>query len=47
MKDDRVYLRHIDDAITQIKAYTADGRESFFRNKMIQDAVNRPYSRFT
>jgi uncharacterized protein with HEPN domain len=41
MKDDRVYLRHIDDAITQIKAYTADGRESFFRNKMIQDAVIR------
>ena len=41
MKDDRVYLRHIHDAITQIKAYTADGRETFFQKKMIQDAVIR------
>lgn len=41
MREDEVYLSHIRDAIAQIQMYTTDGRESFFRNTMIQDAVVR------
>lgn len=41
MKDDRVYLTHIADAIAQILSYTAGGRAEFMRNRMIQDAVIR------
>jgi uncharacterized protein with HEPN domain len=41
MKDTRVYLLHIRDAIVQIESYTEGGREEFFNNKMIQDAVIR------
>ena len=41
MKDTRVYLLHIRDAIVQIGSYTEGGREEFFNNKMIQDAVIR------
>ncbi len=41
MKDMRVYLLHIRDAIVQIATYTEGGSEEFFNNKMIQDAVIR------
>lgn len=41
MKDDRVYLQHIQDAVSRIARYTADGREVFFTNSQIQDAVAR------
>ena len=41
MKDDRVYLNHILDAITRIESYTSKGKEVFFRESMVQDAVIR------
>jgi len=41
MKDTRVYLLHIRDAVVQIESYTEGGHEEFFNNKMIQDAVIR------
>lgn len=41
MKDDRVYLRHILDAIRQINEYTRDGEQAFFRDRKTQDAVLR------
>ncbi len=43
MKDDKVYLAHIDDAIAQILAYTAGGRDEFVKNRMVQDAVVRNF----
>lgn len=39
MKDDRVYLGHILDAISDIEQYTAGGRDAFMRDRMQQDAV--------
>lgn len=39
MKDDRVYLLHIRDAITLIESYTSSGRDAFFADPMIRDAV--------
>ncbi|MBI4964169.1 MAG: DUF86 domain-containing protein [Desulfomonile tiedjei] len=41
MKDDRVYLLHILDAIQRILAYTAEGEEVFFSDTKTQDAVVR------
>ena len=41
MRDDLAYLRHIADAIADIEKYTNDGRQDFFDNKIIQDAVIR------
>ncbi len=41
MKDDRVYLEHVRDAIERIERYTADGREQFDADTMVQDAVIR------
>jgi uncharacterized protein with HEPN domain len=41
MKDDAVYLRHIRDAIAKIEEYTAGGRDAFFADAMVQDAVIR------
>ena len=41
MKDERVYLVHIRDAILRIDAYTAPGRVEFLDNAMRQDAVLR------
>lgn len=41
MKDDRVYLLHIADAIEDIQNYVSDGKDAFYSNKMIQDAVIR------
>ncbi len=41
MKDDRFFLLHIRDAIQNIRAYTASGREAFLGDKRTQDAVIR------
>ena len=43
MKDDRIYLSHIREAIEKILSYTAGGREQFMGNPMIQDAVIRNF----
>ncbi|MBF0343481.1 MAG: DUF86 domain-containing protein [Nitrospirae bacterium] len=43
-KDNGVYLRHILDAITQIKAYVRGiDYETFKFNRMVQDAVIRQF----
>lgn len=41
MKDERVYLGHIRDAINDIKSYAAVGEEAFLADRMRQDAVIR------
>jgi len=41
VKDDRVYLNHILEAIEDIERYTASGYEAFIRERMQQDAVIR------
>lgn len=41
MKDDRVYLLHVRDAIRKIRAYTADGEATFLADERTQDAVIR------
>ena len=41
MKDDKVYLAHIADAIAQILSYTAGGHDEFMKHRMVQDAVIR------
>jgi len=41
VKDPAVYLRHIRDAIARIEKYTAEGRDAFFGDSMVQDAVIR------
>jgi len=41
MKEDRVYLLHIAEAIATIQEYVSTGRANFFAKKMIQDAVIR------
>lgn len=41
MKDDRVYLQHIRDALDDIAAYTSTGHDAFFAERMRQDAVLR------
>ena len=41
MKDDRVYLEHIRDALDDIATYTNVGREAFFADRMRQDATLR------
>ncbi|MBN1555383.1 MAG: DUF86 domain-containing protein [Phycisphaerae bacterium] len=43
MKSDRVYLRHILDAIEQIYVYTREGKEAFLRDPKTQDAVIRKF----
>ena len=43
MKDDRVYLGHIRDAIHDIEQYTAGGRDAFMGDRMQQDAVIRKF----
>jgi uncharacterized protein with HEPN domain len=40
-KDPRVYLAHILECIDRIERYTRGGREAFFREALIQDAVIR------
>ncbi len=41
MKDDRMYLLHIQDALGNIREYTVPGREAFFNDRKTQDAVIR------
>lgn len=41
MKDDRVYLGHIREAIKDIQQYAASGRDAFMGDRMRQDAVIR------
>ena len=41
MRDDRVYLLHIRDAVRRILDYTAAGRDAFLSDPMIQDAAVR------
>ena len=41
MKDDRIYLLHIRDAIQQILTYTTSGKDSFLGDRKTQDAVIR------
>lgn len=41
MKQDRVYLLHIRDAIRRIRAYTTAGKEAFLADSKTQDAVIR------
>ena len=41
MKDNRLYLIHITECIQRIELYTVEGRDAFFTNTMIQDAVIR------
>ncbi|MEB1808484.1 MAG: DUF86 domain-containing protein [Bacillaceae bacterium] len=41
MKNDKLYLRHILECITNIETYLPNGKEDFFSSKLIQDAVIR------
>ena len=41
MKDDRLYLIHILECMQRIERYTAPGRDAFFSDTMMQDAVLR------
>ena len=41
MRDERVYLGHIRDAINDIEEYTSVGRDAFMAERMRQDAVIR------
>lgn len=40
-KDDRLYLFHISESIERISRYTTAGRDAFFKDTMVQDAVLR------
>ena len=39
MKDQRLYVGHILEAIRRIESYTSEGKEAFFADTMSQDAV--------
>ena len=41
MKDDRLYLIHIQEAIERIEEYTREGEEYFLEDRKTQDAVLR------
>jgi uncharacterized protein with HEPN domain len=41
MKDDRLYLIHIQEAIERIEEYTQEGKEYFLEHRKTQDAVLR------
>ena len=41
MKDDRVYLRHILDAVEAIAEYTVGGEQVFLENRLVRDGVVR------
>jgi uncharacterized protein with HEPN domain len=41
MKDDRLYLIHIQESIERIEEYTQDGKDAFLEDKKTQDAVLR------
>ena len=42
-KDPRVYLAHILECIEKIERFTKDGKERFFNDELIQDAVLRNF----
>ena len=42
MKDERVYLGHIRDAINDLEEYTSVGSDVFMGERMRQDANGRP-----
>lgn len=41
MKDDAVYLRHIQECVARIEQYTAEGHATFLASTLIQDGVIR------
>jgi uncharacterized protein with HEPN domain len=41
VKDDRVYLEHVRDALADITTYTSAGRDAFFEQRIRQDATLR------
>ncbi len=41
MKDDLVYIRHILGCIEKIERYARSGKEGFFADSMVTDAVVR------
>ncbi|MGL4501317.1 MAG: HepT-like ribonuclease domain-containing protein [Planktothrix sp.] len=41
MKEYRLYLIHIRDCLTRVKDYTSTGKDSFYEQMLIQDAVLR------
>jgi uncharacterized protein with HEPN domain len=41
MKDDRLYLLHIQECIARIKQYSAGGKQDFLADPKTQDAVMR------
>ena len=43
MKDDKLYLIHIVESIRRIESYAKDGRASFMRSSLTQDAVIRNF----
>jgi uncharacterized protein with HEPN domain len=43
VKDDRLYLEHIHEAILKIISYAGGGWDQFSRNPMAQDAVKRNF----
>jgi uncharacterized protein with HEPN domain len=43
VSDDNAYLGHILDAIDRIQTYTAEGRDAFMGDTMVQDAVVRNF----
>jgi uncharacterized protein with HEPN domain len=42
-KDPRVYLAHILECIEKVERFTTEGRERFFRDALVQDAVLRNF----
>jgi uncharacterized protein with HEPN domain len=43
LRDPRVYLAHILESIARIETYVAQGKDSFFKEPLIQDAVIRNF----
>ena len=43
MKDDQLYLQNIKECIDRIEFYTINGKDVFFENTMVQDAVIRNF----
>ena len=41
MKDDQLYLIHINECVERIEQYTVDGKDVFYSDKKTQDAVLR------
>ncbi len=41
MKEDRLYLIHMQECMERVISYTSDGREKFMTSTLIQDAVLR------